>query len=407
MAAFSRPTFALNDPQGLQNLEGLGLKISYFVPMISILTIVGARPQFIKAAAVSRAIRTRFEGKVREYILHTGQHYDENMSQVFFKQMQIPQPDFRLSVGSGSHGLQTGEMMKQIEDILLSQQFDAMLVYGDTNSTLAGALAAAKLHVPVIHVEAGLRSFNKSMPEEINRICSDHVSTFLFPPTETAVENLSREGFVFDAGKPVSPDNPVVKNVGDIMYDNSLFFAEVAEAESTLTKKLGVEHNPFVLCTIHRDFNTDNAERLESIFAALNRISIEGNIPIILPCHPRTAKKLDSLKNKPAAGIQLIEPVSFFDMIKLEKNASLIITDSGGVQKEAYFFRKPCIVMRPETEWVEIMDTGNGVLADANEDLIVEGFKRFINRKESQYPELYGDGKAAEKLIQIVLDGLA
>lgn len=375
--------------------------------MISILTIVGARPQFIKAAAVSRAIRTRFEGKVREYILHTGQHYDENMSQVFFKQMQIPQPDFRLSVGSGSHGLQTGEMMKQIEDILLAQQFDAMLVYGDTNSTLAGALAAAKLHIPVIHVEAGLRSFNKSMPEEINRICSDHVSTFLFPPTETAVENLRREGFVFDAGKPVSPDNPVVQNVGDIMYDNSLFFAEVAEAESSITAKLGVEHKPFVLCTIHRDFNTDNAERLEGIFAALNRISTESDMPIVLPCHPRTAKKLDSLKNKPVSGIQLIEPVSFFDMIKLEKNASLIITDSGGVQKEAYFFRKPCIVMRPETEWVEIMDTGNGVLADANEDLIVEGFNRFINRKESEYPELYGDGKAAEKLIQIVLDGLA
>jgi len=297
--------------------------------------------------------------------------------------------------------------MKQIEDILLAQQFDAMLVYGDTNSTLAGALAAAKLHIPVIHVEAGLRSFNKSMPEEINRICSDHVSTFLFPPTETAVENLSREGFGFDAGKPVSPDNPVVKNVGDIMYDNSLFFAQVAEAESSITAKLGVEQKPFVLCTIHRDFNTDNAGRLEAIFAALNRISTESNMPIVLPCHPRTAKKLDSLKNKPVTGIQLIEPVSFFDMVKLEKNASLIITDSGGVQKEAYFFRKPCIVMRPETEWVEIMDTGNGVLADANEDLIVEGFKRFINRKESEYPELYGDGKAAEKLIQIVLDGLA
>jgi UDP-GlcNAc3NAcA epimerase len=374
--------------------------------MISILTIVGARPQFIKAAAISRAVRKHFNDDLREYILHTGQHYDENMSEIFFKQMQIPRPDFKLSVGSGSHGLQTGEMMRQIEEILVLQKFDALLVYGDTNSTLAGALAASKIHIPVIHIEAGLRSFNKSMPEEINRICSDHVSTFLFPPTQTAVDNLKNEGFAFNENKPVSYDNAWVENVGDVMYDNSLYFAEIAEKESSITTELGIESKPFVLCTIHRDFNTDNMERLENIFAALNEITKKNDIPIVLPCHPRTAKKLGELKNKPSTGIRIIGPVSFFDMIKLEKNATQIITDSGGVQKEAYFFQKPCIVMRPETEWVEIIETGNGVLADADTARIVDGFIHFNGRTNANYPALYGDGKAAERIIETVLKTL-
>lgn len=371
--------------------------------MISILTIVGARPQFIKAAAVSRAIRHAFSENVREYILHTGQHYDENMSDVFFRQMQIPPPDFRLNVGSGAHGMQTGEMLCQIEEVLSSQKFDALLVYGDTNSTLAGALAAAKLHIPVIHVEAGLRSFNKSMPEEINRICSDHVSSFLFPPTQAAELNLEREGFRFDTQRPVSPDNPWVENVGDIMYDNSLFFAEVAEKESNITSSLGIEGKPFILCTIHRDFNTDNEQRLENIFAALNLIADKNDIPVILPCHPRTAKKLGTLKNSPSKNVRIIDPVSFFDMTKLEKNAQAIITDSGGVQKEAYFFQKPCIVMRPETEWVEIIETRNGVLADADTQKIVDGYNYFLERKSNAYPNLYGNGKAAERIVEAVI----
>lgn len=375
--------------------------------MISILTIVGARPQFIKAAAISRAIREHYASEVREYILHTGQHYDENMSEVFFKQMQIPRPDFQLSVGSGSHGLQTGEMMRQIEQILTSQKFDALLVYGDTNSTLAGAIAASKMHIPVIHIEAGLRSYNKSMPEEINRICSDHVSTFLFPPTQAAVDNLIKEGFHFDESKAVSFDNPWIENVGDVMYDNSLHFAEIAEKESSITSHLGIEGKPFILCTIHRDFNTDNMERLENIFAGLNEISDKNNIPVILPCHPRTAKKLGELKNKPNASVKIIDPVSFFDMIKLEKNASQIITDSGGVQKEAYFFKTPCIVMRPETEWVEIIETGNGVLVDADTQRIVDGFNYFNGRTQSNYPELYGDGKASKRIIRAVVKFLS
>lgn len=371
--------------------------------MISILTIVGARPQFIKAAAVNRAVREHFSDRVREYILHTGQHYDENMSEVFFRQMQIPRPDFRLDVGSGSHGLQTGEMMRRVEEILLAQKFDALLVYGDTNSTLAGALAAAKLHIPVIHVEAGLRSFNKSMPEEINRICSDHVSTFLFPPTETAVENLRNEGFRFDLRRPVSSDNPWIENAGDVMYDNSLYFAELAETESDISTRLGLDGKPFTLCTIHRDFNTDDPERLENIFSALNRIAQTGEREIVLPCHPRTAKKLGDLRNKPGVGVRIIEPVSFFDMVKLEKHASEIITDSGGVQKEAYFFRKPCIVMRPETEWVEIMETGNGELVDADPERIFKAFERFRNRTEGNYPNLYGNGTAAYRIVDRVL----
>ncbi len=370
--------------------------------MISILTIVGARPQIIKAAAVSRAIRTRFSVQIKEYLLHTGQHYDENMSEVFFTQMQIPRPDFRLQVGSGSHGLQIGEMMKQIEAVLLSHTFDALLVYGDTNSTLAGALAAAKLHIPVIHVEAGLRSFNKSMPEEINRICTDHVSTFLFSPTETGLKNLEKEGFRNDASKPVSADNPSVKNLGDVMYDNSLFFSEVAEKESTL--ELPAEE--FVLCTIHRDFNTDRPERLDAIFNGLNRVA-ETGMRIVLPIHPRTRKHLDGLSQKPHPNIHILNPVSFFDMILLEKKAALIITDSGGVQKEAYFFRKPCIVLRPETEWVEILETGNGTLADADPEKLFTAFLHFRERTESVYPALYGDGRAAEHMLNEVLQHLS
>jgi len=366
---------------------------------------VGARPQFIKAAAVSRAVRNHFAGRVREYMLHTGQHYDENMSQVFFEQMQIPQPDFRLHVGSGSHGQQTGEMMKQIEDILLGQKFDALLVYGDTNSTLAGALAAAKLHIPVIHVEAGLRSFNKSMPEEINRICTDHVSTFLFPPTEAGVQNLAKEGFVYDETRAASPDNPLLKNVGDVMYDNSLFFAELAETESTILQTLGLQDKPFVLCTIHRDFNTDDSQRLNALFKGLNGIAGMGK-EVILPCHPRTKKKIESLTETPHTHIRITEPVSFFDMIQLEKNAQQIITDSGGVQKEAYFFRKPCIVLRPETEWVEILHTGNGTLADADPEKMKEAFLRFSERTTSDYPPLYGNGQAARYILDEVLNVL-
>jgi UDP-GlcNAc3NAcA epimerase len=278
-------------------------------------------------------------------------------------------------------------------------------VYGDTNSTLAGALAAAKLHIPVIHVEAGLRSFNKSMPEEINRICTDHVSTFLFSPTEAGITNLQKEGFRYDASRPVSADNPLVKNVGDVMYDNSLFFAELAERESAVLEKLDIKGRPFALCTIHRDFNTDRPERLQFIFEGLNRVA-ETGMTIVLPIHPRTRKHLAELKSAPHNGIRITDPVSFFDMIMLEMHSSLIITDSGGVQKEAYFFKKPCIVLRPETEWVEILETGNGALADADPEAIYSEFVRFNGRTQAHYPELYGTGRAAERILEEVLQHL-
>jgi UDP-GlcNAc3NAcA epimerase len=372
---------------------------------LKILTVVGARPQIIKAAAFSRAVRTEFSDRIQEIILHTGQHYDENMSEVFFQEMSIPKPDYRLNIGSSSHGKQTGEMMAAIEEVLLQSKPDALLVYGDTNSTLAGALAASKIHIPVVHVEAGLRSFNKSMPEEINRICTDHVSTFLFCPTETAVENLKKEGFRnFGSGR-ASIDNPLVVNAGDVMYDNSLYFSELSDSKSDIISKYNLEPNEFLLLTIHRDFNTDQPERLASILKSVSRIADEYQLKIVFPCHPRTSKLISNYTSvRISENIMMCPPVSFFEMIQLEKQAKLIITDSGGVQKESYFFQKPCIVLRPETEWVEIIETGNGILADANEDKIISAFNYFANSPKSEFPEIYGIGRAAFQVAQTICD---
>lgn len=373
----------------------------------SILTIVGTRPQIIKTAAFSRAVRRDPDCGIKEYLLHTGQHYDANMSRIFFEEMGIPQPDFQLSPGPGGHGKQTGAMMEAIENVLNDLRPDALLVYGDTNSTLAGALAAAKMHIPVIHIEAGLRSFNKNMPEEINRICTDHSSTFLFAPTETALKNLHREGLVPDPQKPVSINNPCVQHTGDIMYDNSLYFAGIAEKTSTILGKQGLQKDGFILCTIHRDFNTDNAERLLDIFRGLNEVCKRSDIPIVLPMHPRTRKRIEQLGNPELhKNIRVCDPVSFFDMMMLEKYCRMVITDSGGVQKEAYFFGKGCVVLRPETEWVEITDTGNGMLADADPDRILEGYEHFAARKESHYPAIYGKGNAADEIMQTLLQHL-
>lgn len=372
---------------------------------MKILTVVGARPQIIKAAAFSRAVRTAFSNKIQELILHTGQHYDENMSDVFFNEMSIPKPDFRLNIGSSSHGKQSGDMMTAIEEVLTQSKPDALLVYGDTNSTLAGALAAAKIHVPVVHVEAGLRSFNKSMPEEINRICTDHVSTLLFCPTETAVENLKKEGFNHKTFETTNIDNPLVVNSGDVMYDNSLYFSELSDAKSDIINRNNLRPNEFLLLTIHRDFNTDQPERLASILKSMNRIADENHSKVIFPCHPRTAKLIANQANvRISDNIIVCPPVSFFEMIQLEKNARLIITDSGGVQKESYFFKKPCIVLRPETEWVEIINTGNGLLADADEDRIMRAFGHFANTAGSRFPEIYGTGRAAFQIAQTICD---
>ena len=376
---------------------------------MKIVTIIGARPQIIKAAALSRAIKTRYASQIQEVIVHTGQHYDDNMSQVFFDELGIPHPDYNLHVGSASHGVQTARMTEGIEEILMKEQPDFIVLYGDTNSTLAGAVAAAKIHVPIVHIEAGLRSFNKSMPEEINRIVCDHCSTLLFSPTLAGVENLKREGFPIDNEPPYTIDNPKVYHCGDIMYDNSLHFAEIAETKTDILQRLDIQGKPFILATIHRDSNTDQPERLNAIFDAILRLSKESRI--VLPLHPRTAKllktNLSNDKQKQvfnSKNIIILPPVSFLEMIALERHAQVVMTDSGGVQKEAYFFKKPCIILRPETEWVEIVETGNAVLADADESRILQAWQHFKDNPPTVYPEIFGDGKAAEFMLEKMLE---
>ena len=383
---------------------------------MKLVTIIGARPQIIKAAALSRAIRNHYADQIQEVIVHTGQHYDDNMSQVFFDELQIPRPDYNLHVGSASHGVQTARMTEGIEALLIKEKPDFIVLYGDTNSTLAGAVAAAKIHVPIVHIEAGLRSFNKSMPEEINRIVCDHCSTLLFTPTKAGLENLKREGFPVDesgvstSSTTAAPtiDNPKVYHCGDIMYDNSLHFADIAEEKTDIIQRLDLVGKPFILSTIHRDTNTDHPERLGAIFDALIELSKENQI--VLPLHPRTAKLLKTnLSNEKqtlifsSPNIKLIPPVSFLEMIALERHAQLVMTDSGGVQKEAYFFKKPCIILRPETEWVEIVQTGNAILADADGSRIMDAWQHFKNNPPTTFPEIFGDGHAAEFMLKQML----
>jgi UDP-GlcNAc3NAcA epimerase len=374
--------------------------------MLHLVTIIGARPQIIKAAALSRAIRTTYTSSVRETLVHTGQHYDENMSEVFFTELGIPQPDYRLNVGSGTHGKQTAAMIGGIEDVLLKEKPDALVVYGDTNSTLAGAVAASKLHIPVVHIEAGLRSFNKKMPEEVNRILCDHVSAFLFTPTSTGFKNLETEGLArhmtdIDSGRmKASTDTPAVYHCGDVMYDNSLYFAALAETKSKLLSELKLEAGKFMLATVHRDSNTDDPKRLEALFAAFFALIGQTGMPVVLPLHPRTRKNIAAnaaLEARITAEprLVLIPPVSFLEMILLEKNCRIVLTDSGGVQKEAYFFEKPCVILRPETEWVELTQVGAAVLADADTQKIVEAATHFLSTS-CHFPPVFGDGKAAE-----------
>lgn len=378
--------------------------------MLKILNIVGARPQIIKSAAISRAISEKFQDKITDIILHTGQHYDQNMSSIFFDELNIPKPQYNLNIGSASHGKQTAEMIKGIEEVILKEKPDCVVVYGDTNSTLAAAVAASKLHFPIAHIEAGLRSFNKSMPEEINRILCDHVSTLLFSPTKTSVENLLKEGFQNNKA-PFSIDNPGIFNVGDVMYDNSIYFAEIAERKSDILKNLNLNNEKFVLATIHRDNNTDDPERLRSIFEAFLEITSNNDIKIVLPLHPRTTKILEKDFNsnllsqiKTEKRIVIIPPASFLDIILLEKNASIIITDSGGVQKEAHFFKKPCIILRQETEWTELVENGTATICSADKFKIVYSFNKFFRNNNSIFPNFYGDGKAAKNIIERILD---
>ena len=376
---------------------------------MKILTVIGARPQIIKAAALSRAINNGFSDRIEEKILHTGQHYDANMSAVFFDEMGIPRPHFNLNTGSGKHGVQTAKMIAGIEEVLENETFDAIVLYGDTNSTIAGAVAASKLHLPIVHIEAGLRSFNMAMPEEINRIVCDNLSTVLFAPTQTAVENLRREGFLSSKATFADGNRRHVFHSGDIMYDNSLYFARLADEKTDILRRLGLEDEKFVLATIHRDNNTDNPERLTAIAEALLEITERG-YKIVLPLHPRTKKLLpqnlsedDYRRITSNPDIMIIPPVSFFEIIVLERHASLIMTDSGGLQKEAYFFRKPCLILRPETEWVEIVEQHAGIITDADKELIVRSFDEYIDT-EPQFPPLFGDGHSAEFMLDKTLD---
>lgn len=348
---------------------------------MKVVSIVGARPQFVKAAPVSRQLRRHH----REVLLHTGQHYDHGMSQVFFDELGIPLPDVNLGVGSASHGRQTGEMLAGVETVLMEECPDWVLVYGDTNSTLAGALAAAKLHVPVAHVEAGLRSFNRRMPEEINRVLTDHIADMLFCPTETAVDNLAAEGIVTG-----------VHNVGDVMYDALLHNSKLAAAHSRILEALKVQPGTYLLATLHRPHNTDDPARLQHILEAFEIV----DEPIIFPAHPRAQKAILEQAQRVPPNVRLIEPVGYLDMVQLEQQARAILTDSGGVQKEAYFLGVLCITLREETEWVETVQTGWNRLVGADRDRIVAALGDL--QVPVEHPLLFGDGHAAEKIVTLL-----
>ncbi|MDR1543319.1 MAG: UDP-N-acetylglucosamine 2-epimerase (non-hydrolyzing) [Prevotellaceae bacterium] len=354
--------------------------------MKKIITIIGARPQFIKAAALSRQFA---QIGVNEWIIHTGQHFDSNMSDVFFEEMDIPAPAYRLDIHSLPHGAMTGRMLDGIERILENEKPDGVLVYGDTNSTLAGALAAVKMHIPVIHVEAGLRSFNMNMPEEINRILTDRISSVLFCPTETAVKNLQREGF--------NCQNPAIVKNGDVMQDTAIFYAKKAEKKSNILQTIDLQQ--FALATIHRQENTDIPENLQNIISALNEINSE--MSVVVPLHPRTRKIIENQGIK--TYFRIIKPVSYFDMIMLLKSCKTVITDSGGVQKEAFFFGKNCVTLREQTEWTELVENGFNILAGSNPEKICQAFFTLINRKSDFSLNLYGNGKAAEIAAKIIL----
>ena len=381
------------------------------MPQIKLLNIVGARPQIIKASAISRAIRKYFSKDITEILVHTGQHYDKEMSEVFFDELEIHKPHYNLGVGSAGHGRQTSMMITGLEEVLLKEKPDCVLLYGDTNSTLAGALAASKLHFPVIHIEAGLRSFNKTMPEELNRIMSDHSSTLLFAPTNAAFKNLMSEGFRPENSPPYTIDNPKIYLTGDIMYDNTLFFAGLAEKKkASFLEQMSLKRDNYVLVTIHRDTNTDDIVRLEEILVTLKTLAEEKDIILVMPLHPRTIislkTRLESLYKElcECGHIKIIPPVSFLEMILLEKNCRMIVTDSGGVQKESHFFKKPCVVLRKETEWIELVNNGTAKIVDADPERIRTEFQKLLDSQSVlEYPGFYGDGKTAEFILKEIL----
>ncbi|MDG2990943.1 UDP-N-acetylglucosamine 2-epimerase (non-hydrolyzing) [Candidatus Synechococcus calcipolaris G9] len=362
---------------------------------MKIITIIGARPQFIKAAIVAQAMGDR--PQIESILVHTGQHYDSNMSDVFFQELAIPDPHYHLHVGSGSHGVQTGEMLAKIEQVLLTEKPHWVLVYGDTNSTLAGAIAAVKLHIPIAHVEAGLRSFNRRMPEEINRILTDHSADVLFAPTATAVEHLIQEG--------IPPSR--IYQVGDVMYDAALYYGEKAYQTSPILRDLQLPPKGYILTTVHRAENTDHPTTLAAIIQGLAKVARDQAIPVVWPVHPRTRKALEHSPWGAIAkdSLTLIDPVGYLDMLMLEKNARLLATDSGGMQKEAFFYHVPCVTLREETEWVELVELGcNFLVKTLTQSTIVETIQRALEMDTSTLfsAQPYGQGKASQRILDVL-----
>ena len=377
---------------------------------MKIVTIIGARPQFIKAAVVSREINSfnkNAPNQISEILVHTGQHYDENMSQIFFDEMEIPRPNYNLAIGSGNHGQQTASMLTEIEKVLLTEKPDLVVVYGDTNSTIAGSLAASKLHIPIAHVEAGLRSYNRKMPEEINRILTDHCSSILLCPTQKAIDNLKDEGL------PNSQlPNVELLHSGDVMNDAAIFYAKKANSQEWLAKNQ-LTSKKYFLATIHRAESTDNEEKLEKILKTLEKIG-KMHFPVVWPMHPRTknfmknSQKLSKWLTKSSSGLKLISPLGYLDMVVAEKNSRLILTDSGGVQKEAFFHSVPCVTMRTETEWVELVESGWNKIVGLLPDSILKGFEEMFNKDISQLkkPDFYGSGTAGKRIVKAIVEYL-
>ena len=352
---------------------------------MKILTVLGARPQFVKAAVLSRVISEKNE--VDEVIVHTGQHYDKNMSDLFFDEMEIPKPKYNLNINGLSHGAMTGQMLEKIEEIIVIEKPDVLVVYGDTNSTIAGALAAKKLGVKVVHIEAGLRSYNMAMPEEVNRILTDRISDLLLCPTKSAIDNLEKEGYN-------NIETKVVRS-GDIMKDAVDYYSIKSEEKSTVISKYELKSQDFVLVTIHRQENTDDISRLKSIFIAFDEIQNNGT-QVVLPLHPRTKTILE--KNNIETDILIIDPVGYFDMLELLKNCKLVVTDSGGLQKEAFFNKKHCVIVRDETEWVELVENGFAEIVGSDSKRIVSAFEKFAQKQSNFEIDLYGEGRVGERI---------
>lgn len=372
--------------------------------MIRICSIVGARPQFVKASAISRAIQEHFAQNITEFLIHTGQHYDYMMSEVFFKELGIPEPALHGEAGAGSQAEQTANMLLFCEKAFMELKPDLVLVYGDTNSTLAGALAASKLGIHVAHIEAGLRSYDRAMPEEINRVLTDHLSSLLYVPVQNAIDCLKKEGIQSDNHiKRPDSRNPQVYNSGDVMLDTCVYYSHFP---SKVLEENGIAENEYLLCTIHRPSNADKPLRLERIFNELLLLSADLNKTIILPLHPRTKKMLGEARMQEfeKTTLRIIEPQGYLNMLHLERNAFMIITDSGGVQKEAYFFKKPCVIVRDRSEWTEILQSGWAVLAGDEELQIRSKALNLLDNLPSIYPELFGDAKAANHILEHILN---